>query len=144
MPEPCKQDGPVAALTEAVRSIAETSKDMKHLQMETLETLKDLAAQGEQIKALAQRQTKTERDLDEVFPRMRAVEEKGIRHDAFIQQQKEDAERNSTRGTYIKGGLTVSSILAVAAFILYLYAHSGYATRDEQPGVEKVEKTQRR
>lgn len=144
----CRQAAPIATLSEAVKNLAEWARRSEALQAETLATLRTMAAQGEQIKALMLRQdelkTHVDSSLEEIYPRLRTVEEKGIKHDAFIEQHEKQDEKDSTLSIYVKGGLTVASVLAIATFLLYLYTHSGYATRDERIEVEKIEKAQRR
>ena len=153
----CLQEGALAALTDAVRTLTSTAQRHEELQMRTLTSLEAIAEQGAYLKALMHRQDKQEKDLAEVFPRLRVVED-GLtalrtREDArdkleqehsidprlrtvekrltvlseFQKTHDKASARNDSLTLYIKGGLGVAGILALAAFMLYLYAHSGYS-----------------
>lgn len=140
MTQPCHQEAPIAEITTAVKYLADMAKQNNEVQSETLKTLKDLLAQGEQIRGLAHRADRKDSETDELFRIVRASELEVKAHGEFIKNHEKEEDRNASLSIYIKGGLAVSAILAITAFMLFLYAHSGYSTRTDEVRIERTEK----
>ena len=74
MPDPCKQEGPIAGLRADNQNLSAALIDIRKGQQEFIALLKDISAQGEQIKTLFQRTGKNEQDIDIIYGRVREVE----------------------------------------------------------------------
>jgi heterodisulfide reductase subunit A-like polyferredoxin len=74
MPEPCKQEGPIAALKADNNNLSAALLEIREGQREFIALLKDISAQGEQIRTLFQRMTKSENDINIIYGRVREVE----------------------------------------------------------------------
>lgn len=74
MAEPCKQEGPIAAISATLESVQKTQESQMEIHKETLRVLSTIAVQGEQINTMVRRQDKAEQDTQELFGRMRSTE----------------------------------------------------------------------
>lgn len=74
MPEPCRQEGPIAAIRADNQNLSAALLEIREGQREFIALLKDISQQGEQIKTLFQRVGKNEADIDVIFDRVRDVE----------------------------------------------------------------------
>lgn len=74
MPEPCRQEGNVAALLANRANLERTLERIEAGQAEFIAVLRDISAQGEQIKSLVHRMDKSEQDTEGLYKRMRDVE----------------------------------------------------------------------
>ena len=74
MAEPCKQEGPIAAIRADNNNLSAALLEIREGQREFIALLKDISSQGEQIKTLFQRVTKSEGDIDIIYARVRDVE----------------------------------------------------------------------
>ena len=138
MTEPCKQEGPIARLSTSLEAVGYAIGDMKEIHKETLTTLKILAEQGATIQSLSNRMAKSERDVDNIYGRMRDVELASQGHDDYIETRKGAEKDDKYLTTIIKGGLAVAVILAVFGFGLFLLDKSNYLTgRPTAPAKQK-------
>lgn len=74
MSEPCKQEGPIAAIKADNHNLSAALLEIREGQREFIAILKEISQQGEQIKTLFQRVGKNEIDIDVIYGRVRDVE----------------------------------------------------------------------
>lgn len=74
MAEPCQQEKTIGELQATMEAVSETLKEMRTGQQRFIAILEDIARQGEQIRSLLQRTGKSEKDITNLFDRMRDVE----------------------------------------------------------------------
>ena len=74
MGEPCRQEGPIAAIKADNHNLSKALIEIREGQREFIALLKDISSQGEQIKTLFQRVGKSETDIDVIYGRVREVE----------------------------------------------------------------------
>lgn len=74
MGEPCKQEGPIAAIRADNHNLSAALTEIREGQREFIALLKEISQQGEQIKTLFQRTGKNEADIDIIYSRVREVE----------------------------------------------------------------------
>lgn len=74
MGDPCRQEGPIAAIKADNHNLSKALIEIREGQREFIALLKDISSQGEQIKTLFQRISKSENDIDTICDRVREVE----------------------------------------------------------------------
>lgn len=74
MAEPCKQEGPIAAIKADNHNLSVALMEIREGQREFILILKEISQQNEQIKTLFQRVGKNDVDISILFTRMRDVE----------------------------------------------------------------------
>lgn len=74
MAEPCKQEGPIAAIKADNHNLATALMEIREGQREFILILKDISQQSEQIKTLFQRVGKSDEDINIIYARVRELE----------------------------------------------------------------------
>lgn len=74
MAEPCRQEGPIAAIRADNQNLSAALLEIREGQREFILILKDISQQSEQIKTLFQRVGKSDEDINIIYARVRELE----------------------------------------------------------------------
>lgn len=74
MAEPCRQEGPIAAIKADNHNLSAALVEIREGQREFVLLLKDISQQSEQIKTLFQRMGKNDNDINIIYTRVRELE----------------------------------------------------------------------